>query len=126
MYHKVQFMTIIIYSIYQTSGNELQPRKVTLMRAFKKRYYCESLHVTMKPVIIPVETSLTTLISLLQLIPSIRSVLNLQDSYIILSNLALIVILFPIHACTESVIFFFYASLLRHSMHLKEIPLSIL
>ena len=47
-----------------TSGSESWPRKVELMctHSFKKRDYHESLHITMKPVIIPMETSLITLI----------------------------------------------------------------
>ena len=47
----------------QMSGSELQPRKVELMHSYlKKLDYHESLHISTKPVIIPMETSLTALI----------------------------------------------------------------
>ena len=46
-----------------TSGIELRPRKAESMCTFiQKRDYHESLHITMKPVIISMETSLTALI----------------------------------------------------------------
>ena len=47
----------------QTSGSESRSRKVQLTHMLsKKRDYWESLRITMKPVIIPTETSLSTLI----------------------------------------------------------------
>ena len=49
--------------LHQTSSSELPPRKIELMCAHSKKHdYPESLHITMKCVITPTETSLTTLI----------------------------------------------------------------
>ena len=48
-------------NIDQMSGSELRPRKVDAC-AFKKHDYHESLHITTKPVITPMESSITTLI----------------------------------------------------------------
>ena len=56
------YIYIYIY-IYKTSGSESWPRKVKLTCAHSKEHdYRESLHITTKPVITPVESSLTALI----------------------------------------------------------------
>ena len=49
--------------VHQTSGSELQPRKVESTHAHSKEHdYRKSLHITMEPVFIPMKTSLVAVI----------------------------------------------------------------
>ena len=53
-----------LQKINEMSSSELWPRKVELTHTFKTHDYHEYLHITMKLVITPTETSLTALIFL--------------------------------------------------------------
>ena len=51
------------HEAYKTSGSESRPKKTELMSEHSKKHnYCESLHITMKPVFVLMKTSLMAVI----------------------------------------------------------------